>query len=343
MRSLKATVCFAAILVVTVSGKVRSRPGNGQSSTQQSVKSAQVATLKPLEILIDWQAEPTYLGIYFAKDKGYFSALGYSATVVQSWGANQAVAAIASGRYSIGTASGGATVLGYNNGAKVVSLGVLYPKISTVVYGLATQQVSKPPDLKGKRIGIYPGSITNNEFEAFLKINHIQRRDIQVVSLSGPDIPLLLAHQVDAVLHYTEMSPVILGNDKDMPLVKGRRVFELRLSDYGVRGYGVDVVTSQNAWRKNKDTLISLSKAIYRGYKDGCANRSDAVALFLTEFPAKDPDYVRRSWDRVCTLVGEEPGSQTAQGWMETIELYRDLGLLTAPVTPSDILGDGRG
>lgn len=311
------------------------------SACDQSPNKAQDTgkPLKPLEILLDWQAEPTYLGIYYAKHEGYFAKAGYSATITQSWGANEAVAGVASGKYMIGTASGGATVLGRNNSANVISLGVLYPRIPSVVYGLAMTGVHKPADLKGKRIGIYPGSITSNEFDAFLKLNGLQRSDVTIVSLSGPDIPLLLANKVDAVLHYTEMSPVQVETDAHIPGATGSKTFELKLADYGVGGYGLNIIAGEDAWHNQKAQLLALSSAITLGYKNGCTHRAEATAAFLKEFPAKDPNYVKSSWDRVCNLVGQNPGAQSAAGWQQTIDLYRSLGLLKVPVTPADILG----
>jgi len=116
--------------------------------------------LRPFEFLIDWQAEPTYLGIYYAKELGQFEKLGLNVSIVQSWGANQAVTAVAAGRYKISTASGGATVLGYNSGAENSFPCCPLSKIPTVIYGLLSTGVARPKDLEGKRIGIYPGSIT---------------------------------------------------------------------------------------------------------------------------------------------------------------------------------------
>lgn len=311
----------------------------GVSACERAPKATATATLKPLDLLIDWQAEPTYLGIYHAKQKGYFADAGYAAKITQSWGANEAVAAVASGKYTIGTASGGATVLGRNNGANVVSLGVLYPRIPTVIYGLSSANIHKPADLKGKRIGIYPASITANEFDAFLKVNGLKRSDVQVVTLSGPDIPLLLAGRLDAVLHYTEMSPVQVETAATAPGAAGSRTFELKLADQGVGGYGLNIIANDAAWRSQQPALKKLAQAIERGYRDGCAHRPEAVAAFVAEFPQKDASYVRQSWDRVCAMVGANPGTQTAEGWAETINLYRGLGLLKADVTPAQILG----
>lgn len=295
---------------------------------------------KQIDVLIDWQAEPTYLGIYYAVDKGYFSELGYDAQVTESWGANQAVAAIASGTHVIGTASGGATVLGTNNGADVVSLGVLYPRIPTVIYGLSDSAVKDPVDLIGKRIGIYPASITANEFDAFIAKNGIEKTDIEVVALSGADIPYLLSGQVDAVLHYTEMSPVLVETSDEFEGISGERTFELSLADYGVGGYGLNIIANKDAYQADPEELDGMKVAIVRGYIDGCANQTDAVNSFVKRFPEKSMQYVSESWSRVCNLIGTEPGQQSADGWFETIELYRDLGILTSDVSASDILGE---
>lgn len=298
------------------------------------------AALQPLDILIDWQAEPTYLGIFHAKHKGYFQQAGYAAKITQSWGANQAVSAIASGEHVIGTASGGATILGRNSGANVVSLGVLYPHIPTVIYGLAETGIKVPADLKGKKVGVYPGSVTSNEFDAFLEVHGMSRKDMQVVSLNGADIPVLLAHQVDAVLHYTEMSPVQVETNPEIPGQQGSKTFELKLADLGVGGYGLDIIANPKAWVEDRAKLVAVRDAIVRGYKDGCANPDEAVDAFTKEFPDKAVAYVSASWGRVCGLVGTDPGTQTAKGWQDTIDLYRKLGLLTADVTPAQVMGE---
>jgi len=134
------------------------------SCDSSDLSETETKELAKVEFLLDWQAEPSYLGIYYAKQLGLYSNFGYDVDVVQSWGANQAVSAIATGKYLIGTASGGATVLGYNNTSNVVSLGVLYPAVPSVIYSLIENPLSEPTDIYGKRIGIYPSSSTKNEF-----------------------------------------------------------------------------------------------------------------------------------------------------------------------------------
>ncbi len=312
---------------------------------QKEVKPAQTPTaaktpdaLKPLDVLIDWQAEPTYLGVYYAKSLGLFKDLGLDVTVVQGRGANQAAAAVAAGTYKIATASGGATVLGRNDGKELVSLGVIYPRVSTVVYGLAESGIKDPKDLVGKKIGIYPGSITKNEFDAFVKLTNITVDPEDVVSLSGADIPLLKAGKVDAVLHYSEMSPVLVGLDPEVVPVDGKRAFELHLAEYGVSCYGLNVITSRATYQADGELVTKVAAAIFEGYRRGCEDPDKAVAAFKTDFPQLDAEYIRQSWAKVCKTIGGNYGTQTKEGWQATIDMYKTLGLLKAGVKPEELM-----
>ena len=290
--------------------------------------------LRPLDFLIDWQAEPTYLGVYLAKALGSFEQLGLNVEIIQSWGANAATAAVAAGRYKIATASGGATVLATSQGADLVSTAVIYQRLPTVVYGLAAQDVDAPGDLAGKTVGIYPQSITRNEFDAFLRIAGIPADDVDVVSISGPDLPLVLSGQADAAVNYFELSPTQLGLQEE--------TFQLALDEYGVEGYGLNIITSRETYENDRPLIDGITAAVVDAYRTGCADQAAAVQTFLNLFPEKDPDYVDASWAGVCAFIGGDVGHQTPEGWQTTIDLYRAVGLIDEPVTPADVLPPSR-
>jgi ABC-type nitrate/sulfonate/bicarbonate transport system substrate-binding protein len=301
-------------------------------------KEQATSRLEKFDFLIDWHADATHLGVYYARDLGLFQKLGLDVSIIEVLGANQAVSAVAAGRYKIATASGGATVLAYNNDARIVSLGVLYSRIPTVVFGLAKSGIHQPKDLIGKTVGIYPGSINNNEFEAFMKLEKLDPKKIKIVSITGSSIPLLLTGKVDAVLGYAETAPVTLSMNPQVTAVHGSKTFELPLADYGVNGYSLNVVTSRQALQQEPEKIRKIADAVFQGYRVGCAQQEQAVDSFLKQFPSQDPASVREGWRRVCVMVGPHPGQQSEEGWKETIEFYRSLGLLKHNVEPKDIL-----
>jgi NitT/TauT family transport system substrate-binding protein len=294
--------------------------------------------LTRMDILLDWQAEPTYLGVYYAKQLGLFEKIGIDANIVQSWGANAAVAAVASGKYKIATASGGATVLGYNATTNVVSLGVLYPHISTIIYGLAKENLQSPESLKGKKIGLYPGSVTVSEFSAFVSINHLDTNSFSTVSISGADIPLLKSGQIDLVLHYREMSPAQVEASPEFPQINGHRISELALADYGVKGYGLNVIANKAEMAQNGNLIKQVAAAIFEGYRAACENPDAALLSYLKLFPEKDPAYAKESFNQVRQLVNGNYGKQTAEGWDETIQIYKDLELIARPIQGRELI-----
>ena len=328
MRKL-SSLCLMLLIAMTV-GCDSSKPTSVAKEVTTDKTTKEDISLEPFELLIDWQAEPTYLGIYYAKTIGAYQKLGLDVKIIQSWGANEAASAIAAGKYKIGTASGGATAIAKSNGVDLVSMAVLYHRLPTAVFGLKETGIKKPKDLEGKSIGIYPKSITKNEFEVFAKLNGLNMDTIEIISISGADIPLILAKQVDAVLNYFELSPTILSLEKE--------TFSMLLANYGVQAYGLNIITSGTALKEEPDLMQGITNAIVTGYKAGCNNQKAAVGAFLKEFPEKDNKYVKISWKKVCDFIGEDYGTQTLEGWQQTIDMYKNTGIIKDPISSKNLM-----
>jgi len=136
------------------------------------------------------------------------------------------------------------------------------------------------------------------------------------------------------------MSPVVVETSQDVDGDAGSRTFEIKLADFGVGGYGLNIIGNPGAAAKDDKDLGLISDALVKGYTDGCSNKAQAIDLFTKRFPDKDPNYVSKSWEKVCELIGNNPGDQSAEGWQETLDLYRELGVLRQNTTPTDILGN---
>lgn len=316
------SLAWIGVLIVMATGCRRS----SEPAPASSLGGSTAAALQSVEFLIDWQAEPTYLGVYYARAIGEYRKAGYDVKVVQSWGANEAASTIAAGTYKFGTASGGATVIANSKGAGLVSTGVLYHRIPTAVFGLAATGIKVPKDLEGKKIGIYPKSITRDEFEAFAKTNGVNLQKVEIVSMSGADLPLVLSGSIDAAVNYFELSPTVLAFQ--------RPSFELRLDSYGVKAYGLNLITSRRTLDREPALVKALTEGTIAGYRQGCANQPAAVDAFVKEFPDRDRKYVETSWGKVCGFIGGRFGDQDAAGWRQTIDTYAGQGLADASLNP---------
>jgi len=239
MKSLAALCYGAAIGLSSACGAPP--PHAGADLTSEA--------LEPFAFLIDWQAEPTYIGVYLARETGGFRRLGLDVEIVETMGADAAAAAVTAGRYPVATAAGGATTTAIGRGASLVSTAVLYQRLPTVVYGLAAQEIDEPSDLAGKRVGIYPDSTTRHEFAVFLGTAGIPADDVETVPIDGPDLPLVRGGQVDAAVNYVEMSPTELALREE--------TFEIPLANHGVDAYGLNVIASRAAWAGSRPPVRS--------------------------------------------------------------------------------------
>jgi ABC-type nitrate/sulfonate/bicarbonate transport system substrate-binding protein len=289
--------------------------------------------LTRVDVLLDWKALPTYAGFFLAKDLGAFERRGLDVTFGEVQGATPAAEAIGNGsKYWIGSSSGTATAIGRSKGLPIRSLAVYYRKTPSAIYSRAEDRIAHPRDLYGKKLGLVPGSITNEEFRALVGLNRLDRDKIQQVAVDW-DPWALLEKRVDAMIDYEEMTPAEL-------LAEGRRIIVMRLSDFGVRSYSLNLIVNDEAWASPEKRAIArkIADAVQEGYSLVNERPADAASHFSRLYPRLAPRYVDRSMVSVASQLSPTPvGGQTRQGWEETITLLNSLKLLSKPVTVDEV------
>lgn len=286
-----------------------------------------------VEILLDWKPLPTYAGLYIARELGAFERRGLDVTFKEIQGAIPAAEAIGKGNPSwIGTSSGMATVLGRSKGLPIKSLAVYYRKTTSAIFSRAEDRIAHPRDLYGRKLGLVPGSITNEEMRALFLINKLDWSKVEQVPVEW-DPYALVEKKVDALVDYEEMTPADL-------LSEGRRIIVMRLSDFGVRTYGLNMIVNDAAWADpgKRATALQIVDAVNEGYSLVAERPGDAANHFSRIFPRLAPNYVTRSMVSVAQQLGHPPvGVQTRAGWQDTINLLASLNLLAKPVTVDDV------
>jgi ABC-type nitrate/sulfonate/bicarbonate transport system substrate-binding protein len=289
--------------------------------------------LEKVEILLDWKALPTFAGFFLAKEKDAFARRGLDVTFSETQGAITSAETIGRGdRFWIGSSSGIATAIGRSKGVPVKSLAVYYPKTPTVVFSRSEDRIGHPRDLYGKRLGLVPGSITNDEFRAMIAANRLDRGKINEVTVNW-DNYALIDKQVDALIDYDEMAPSEM-------IAEGRRITMIRLSDFGVRAYSLNLIVNEQAWADPARRAIArkVAEAVQEGYNSVKERPFDAAVSFSNMFPRLPPRYVDRAMVTVAQqLSGPPTGIQTRAGWEETIKTLEELKLLAKPITVDDV------
>jgi ABC-type nitrate/sulfonate/bicarbonate transport system substrate-binding protein len=289
--------------------------------------------LEKVEVLLDWKALPTYLGFYLAKQMGAFERRGLDVSFAETQGALNSAAMIGEGKpYWLGSSSGIATAIGVSKGLPIKSLAVYYQKTPTVIFSRSDERIAHPRDLYGKTLGLVPGSITNEEFRALVAANKLDRSRIKEVTADWNGYSLI-EKKVDALIDYDEMVPSEL-------IAEGRRITMIRVSDFGVRAYSLNLIVNTTAWADPARRAIAekIVEAVQEGYNSVKERPGDAALHFSNMFPRLAPRYVDRSTVTVAQqLAGPPTGIQTRAGWEATIKTLESLQLLAKPITADDV------
>jgi ABC-type nitrate/sulfonate/bicarbonate transport system substrate-binding protein len=286
-----------------------------------------------VEILLDWKALPTFAGFYLAREMGAFERRGLEVTFAETQGAISSAEMIGSGTpYWIGSSSGVATAIGRSRGQPIKSLAVYYAKTPTVIYSRGEDRIAHPRDLYGKTLGLVPGSITTEEFRALVAANRLDRSRIKEITV-GWSAYDLVEKKVDALIDYDEMAPSML-------IAEGRRITMIRLSDFGVKAYSLNLIVNDAAWADpvRREIARNVQEAVQEGYNMLRERPADAASHFSRIFPRLAPRYVDRSTATVSQqLSGPPTGQQTRAGWEATINTLETLGLLAKPITADEV------
>ena len=313
--------CFSRRSLLATAAAAPLAPRRGQAQALQHV-----------DLLIDWKPAPTYAGFYIARETGAFARRGLDVRIVEGRGATVAAEMVGTSKeYWIASSSAAATAIGRSNGLPVRSLAVYYRRTPTVLYSRAEDRIDAPRDLIGKRIGLVPGSVTIDEYRALLAANRIDRTKIREVAVDWDAKPLLDG-KVDALIDYEEIAPAEL-------ISQGRKIAVLRLADYGVRTYSLNLIVNEMAWMEPERQAVArrIAAAVQEGYQLVRDKPADAAALFGKAVPGFAPRYLEVSLPIVARQLAPPIGNQTRLGWEDTLNTLSSLGLLARAVSAEEV------
>jgi len=286
--------------------------------------------LQHVDLLIDWKPAPTYAGFYIARETGAFQRRGLEVRIVEGHGAIVAAQMRGAGKeYWIGSSSAAATAIGRSRDLPIRSLAVYYRRTPTVIYSRAEDRIDAPRDLIGKRVGLVRGSTTVDEYRALLSANRIDRSRIREIEVEQNN-NALFDKEVDALLDYEEITPAEL-------LSQGKRITVMRLADYGVRLYSLNLVVNEAAWMTREKTARLVAEAVTEGYQFVRDRTAEAASIFGKLFPDLAPRYVELSMQIVARQLAVPIGTQTRLGWEDTLKILNGQRLLGRAVSPEEV------
>ncbi|PKG24203.1 ABC transporter substrate-binding protein [Niallia nealsonii] len=259
----------------------------GCSSQSTSTNSESGKELKEVKIGIDTAAGGS-LQIRAANSEGYFNKQNINPKISNFAYGIDTINALLTEQTDTGLAADYALLNSLNRGDLVVLSSLTHSTDETIKKSefLAVDGITKPSQLKGKRIGVAKGTVFEYDWAKYLEHLGIDEKDIKYVPYSTPDEALVGVKKgdIDAIL----ASGALLEKFK---AIKGvHKIDDLSSAGVSVSSY---LVANKTFVEKNPETVVNLLKAIKEGIAYVKENPDGTAEIAYKDLKIKKEDTLR--------------------------------------------------
>ena len=291
---------------------------------------AQTKPAAKASIRLDWKPGAQHAPFYYAKDKGYYTAEGIDLQIIPGSGSSDSVKQVGAKAVDFALVDALVLVQGAEQRVPVKAIAAYYERTPIVLMSPKAKPVTDVKQLLGDvKLGSKKGSSTFQGLVALLGANNIKMESIKLVDI-GFGVQPLLVKQVDAMMGFTMNEP-IEAESAGMP------IFELSIADFGVKAYGLTIVSNDEFIKTRGAVVEAFLRATRKAVEETAQNRQaavQAVAKQVSETDVKREMAVLERTIPFFTGKGISFGAQSEQAWAQTINTAKTLGLVEkAPAT----------
>lgn len=300
---------------------------------------AQAAPKLDKVVVAGWSKPITEItNLLVEEDKGFFKARGIELGYVPGAGGGDALRNLLSGQADVAFTDPGSFFTALDKGEKLRAIYDIYPQNVFNVVSLKSQNILKPADLKGKRIGVYSlSSGTRQNLQVLLHQAGLTEADVTVVVTGLLNFAPLMQGQVDATA--ATDTGLLVGRQKGLG---GVNVMEIKnhlniSSDF--------FVVREETYQQKKDVL----KRFLQAYQDSAKwmMKSPEEAAKLAVKYAIDGQNASLNLD-IIRLRNEASVSATTDkrglgafdmgGLQKGANAYKALGVIQRDIKVSDVV-----
>ncbi|HWI80835.1 ABC transporter substrate-binding protein [Ramlibacter sp.] len=271
------------------------------------------------------------------EDKGFYKAHGIDLAYVPGAGGGDAIRNILSGQADVAFTDPGSFFAALDKGEKLRAIYDIYPQNVFNVVALKKSGITRPADLKGKKIGVY--SLSSGTRQNLLVLLHqagLAESDVTIVVTGVLNFAPLLQGQVDATA----------ATDTGLAIGRRRGIGEVDVMEVG-RYLNVSsdlFVVREDVFRQQQPVLKRFLKA----YRDSAAwmiaKPEEAAQLAAKRAidgtdPALNLEIVKlRNAASVSDLTRQKGlGAMDLVSLQKAADAYRQLGLIGRPIKVAEV------
>jgi ABC-type nitrate/sulfonate/bicarbonate transport system substrate-binding protein len=222
------------------------------------------------------------LPLYVANDEGYFKEEGFNAQLTKMGSSNELANALTSGQLDVAVIATNAMLDASYVSKKKPQLIITNPysnsegNITDYLLVKDTIKIKKIQDLKGKKIGVFPGSVIKVFCNLIFAKYGLNKDDYQLIELAPKDWAVALqTNQIDALSALEPNASQLMTDKIAFPIVKG--LYAVLMPDVPLSGHWISEKFIKS---NNKEKTEAIVRAI------------DKAVKFINENPEKAKSYL---------------------------------------------------
>jgi putative hydroxymethylpyrimidine transport system substrate-binding protein len=249
---------------------------------------------RPATLALDFQPNPVHAGIYAALREDLDARHGVELRVRLPSASTDSLKLLAAGRADLAVVDIHDLGLARQEGSDLIGVGALVQRPLAAVIG--TEEVRRPRDLEGRRVGVTGLPSDEAVLRAVVEDDGGEFDRVRPVTIGFSAVPSLIAGRVDAVVSFWNAEGVALRE-------RGVETREFRVDRYGAPSYPELVLVAERGMLEDRRDLVDdVLAALADGTRAALADRRASVAD-LVEASGADEPLVRAQLEAVAAAL----------------------------------------
>ena len=343
--ALGATAVLAAACSST-GGTATTAPSvaapSASSASGESPAASQPAELTKVRLQLKWVAQAQFAGYYAAVDQGYYKDQGLDVQILLGGPDIDPVRVVASDGAEFGTTWVPAMLAAREGGADVVDISQVFQRSGTLEVSFKDKNITKPEDLKGKKVGSWLGG---NEPELFAALNKVSinpddKSQVEIIKQDF-DMSGLLGGSLDAAqaMTYNEFAQVLEAkNPATGNLYTPDDLNVISFNDVGT-GMLQDAIFARESYLAkpgNEDVAAKFLAASLKGWMFCRDNSQACVDIVLKNGSTLGASHQAWQMNEINALVWPSPngvGALDKASWDQTVQIATTYKVLKSQPT----------
>jgi NitT/TauT family transport system substrate-binding protein len=283
-----------------------------------------------------------HIPVYVAKAKGYYEAAGVDVNILSGRGSMFAATTVGAGKEEFGLSDAASVLTARAKGIPVIAIANLQQDNGVALIATEQSGISKVEDLRGRHVGIFPGSTTTIFLQALLKKHGMTLDDVKAVTWRpGTDLPLLLDGKIDSEV--TVYNNELVTWSFEHPELK-LKVWSMASLGFDSPGYAL--ITSEDYARKNPKVVSAVAKATIAGMDYALKHPEEAVDILVKAAPELKKEIESAKWKATIGASQSDTTKKYGLGamdnakWENLNDLLKTYGVIEQKVDLAKVLQD---